>query len=183
MTTIYTVGHSTRSTEELVEILNDAGVGRIVDVRRFPGSRRHPHFAREALQQSLPNHGIEYDWRGEQLGGRRSRVKDRPTRHPAWRNAAFAGYADFMDTDEFRRSLDELERDAEEGSPIAIMCAETLWWKCHRRLISDALHLHGVDVIHLLGNGKSEKHKPNPDMRADEENRPVYDVGVTQQLL
>lgn len=181
MTTIYTVGHSTRTTEELVEILRSAGVERIVDVRRFPGSRRHPHFAKEALERSLPKEGIDYDWRGETLGGRRHRNKN-GTRHIAWRNASFQGYADYMDTNEFADALRQLEEDAHD-SAIAIMCAETLWWKCHRRLISDAVHLHGIEVMHILGVGKLEKHKPNPDMRADDKNRPVYDLGVTQTIF
>ncbi len=179
--TIYTVGHSTRSTEELVEILRSASVGRVVDVRRFPGSRRHPHFAREALERSLPDSGIGYEWWGETLGGRRNRSKT--TRHPAWRNASFQGYADYMDTEGFTDALQRLEETAEIDPPLAIMCAETLWWNCHRRLISDALHLHGIEVKHILGADKIEPHKPNPDMRADEQNRPVYDLGATQTIF
>ena len=182
MTTVYTVGHSTRTTEELAEIVRSAGIGRIVDVRRFPGSKRHPHFAKEALERSLPNHGIAYEWRGEELGGRRNRKKT-GSRHPAWRNASFQGYADYMDTEDFTRALQELEQDAAEDPPLALMCAETLWWKCHRRMISDALHLHGFEVIHVLGVGQTEPHKPHPDMRADEHNRPVYDLGVTQTIF
>ena len=180
MTTIYTIGHGTRSSDELIATLRGANVERLVDVRRFPGSRRNPQFAREALEASLPNNGIMYEWRGESLGGRRSRSET--SRHPALRNDAFRGYADHMDTEEFTRALDEL---IEQGSneSTAVMCAETLWWKCHRRLIADALHLRGVEVIHLFEEGKSEPHKPTKEMRADEQSKPVYDVGVTQEIF
>jgi uncharacterized protein (DUF488 family) len=181
MTTVYTVGHGTRTIEELGAVLKSADVSRLVDVRRFPGSRRHPHFAREALEASLPSMGIAYDWRGEALGGRRS-SKDlgRPSRHPAWRNEAFRGYADYMDSRDFRSALEELERDA-ASEPLAMMCAETLWWRCHRRLVADALTVHGLDVVHLINPSEAQNHKLHPSLRV-EDGRPVYDVGVTGTL-
>jgi uncharacterized protein (DUF488 family) len=181
MTAVFTVGHGTRPIQELVGVLSEAGVTRLVDVRRFPGSRRHPHFAREALEGTLPAHGIAYDWRGEELGGRRSRQEiGRPTRHPAWKNDGFRNYADYMDTREFQAALGRLMGDA-ESEALAVMCAETLWWRCHRRLISDALTVAGVDVVHLIKPGESQRHKLHPALRI-EDGRPVYDVGETGTL-
>jgi uncharacterized protein (DUF488 family) len=179
--TVFTVGHGTRSLDELVRVLAAAEVTRLVDVRRFPGSRRHPHFARKEMERSLPAAGIAYDWRGEELGGRRSRTEiGRPTRHPAWKNDGFRNYADYMDGDTFRAALRKLESDA-LGEPLAIMCAETLWWRCHRRLIADALTVDGVEVVHLIGAGESQRHKLHPAVRV-EDGRPVYDVGETGTL-
>ncbi|HET7482545.1 MAG TPA: DUF488 domain-containing protein [Actinomycetota bacterium] len=180
MATIFTVGHGTRTSEELIEILKGAGVRRLVDVRRFPGSRCNPQFSREALETTLPDKAIGYEWQGETLGGRRSRAEK--SRHPALRNDSFRAYADHMDGADFITALDQLIASGSEV-PTAVMCAETLWWRCHRRLIADALHLRGIDVVHLLGVGKSEPHKSTPEMRADEQNRPVYDVGVTQEIF
>src|SRR5687767_11196586 len=107
MSTFFTVGHGTRSLEELAALLLAAEVELLVDVRRFPGSKRHPHFARERLAETLSASGISYEWMGESLGGRRK--PNAPTRHPAWRNAAFQGYADHMDTDEFHAGVRWLE--------------------------------------------------------------------------
>lgn len=181
MTTVYTVGHGTRAIDELRELLNAAGVTRLVDVRRMPGSRRHPQFAREALEVSLPEAGIAYDWRGETMGGRRSRKEVRETtRHPAWRNDAFRNYADHMDSDQFRAALAKLEDDA-RAEAVAVMCAETLWWRCHRRLIADALVVDGFEVTHLMGPGQSQSHSLHESARI-EKGRPVYDVGVTGSL-
>lgn len=162
MATIFTVGHGTRTLDELVRVVRSVDVELIVDVRRFPGSRRHPHFAREELELTLPTNNVSYDWRGETLGGRRSSRDGPPTtRHPAWRNAGFRNYADYMDTQTFRDALMELERDA-ETTPLAIMCAETLWWRCHRRLIADALTVEGLDVLHLVDAGKTQTHVLHP---------------------
>ena len=180
MTTIFTVGHGTRTSEELVEALRDGGVELLVDVRRYPGSRRNPHFSREALQKWLPQHGIEYDWRGETLGGRREHENPN-TRHPSLRHKAFRGYADYMDTPEFRDAIRELEKEAGDTT-LAIMCAETLWWKCHRRMISDALHAQGSEVVHLIKPGTRNAHKPIEEMRIDEEGWPVYDLGPMKLL-
>ena len=168
--TLFTVGHGTRSVEELVAVLRDGGVGRLVDVRRFPGSRRHPHLARGNLERELPAHEVTYEWR-EELGGRRSPVAG--SRHTAWRNEAFAGYADHMDTEVFRQSLRALLVER----PLAVMCAETLWWRCHRRLIADAATLLGMEVVHLVDVGKTEPHRLHPDVRADDDGWPVYDRG------
>ena len=175
MATIFTVGHGTRTTDELSEVLRSAAVGRLVDVRRFPGSRRHPQFKREALEASMPAHGIAYEWWGEALGGRRSRPKGAPSRHPAWRDPAFQGYADYMDTPPFREALTKLEDAAREPPLLAVMCAETLWWRCHRRLIADALEVDGWEVVHLLSPTSRERHKLHEALRLDAHGRPVYD--------
>jgi uncharacterized protein (DUF488 family) len=173
---LYTVGHGTRSTDELLTVLRSGGVGRVVDVRRFPGSRRHPHLGREPLAAALAQAGVAYDWAGEALGGRRSGVE--PSRHPALRNAAFRAYADHMDTPEFREALNRLLDEVRTGPPPAVLCAETLWWRCHRRLIADAAVLVGTPVTHLLDERTSKPHELSRDARPDEQGRPVYDVGV-----
>lgn len=177
----FTVGHGTRSIEELASILHRAGVTLLVDVRRFPGSRRHPHFAREVLESSLGARGLGYDWRGESLGGRRRTSAAQPSRHPAWRNAAFRAYADYMDTPAFRDALLALEGDAGRVR-LAVMCAETLWWRCHRRLIADALTVRGLEVVHALGEDQHQPHQLHESLRVDEMGWPVYDVGTDREL-
>ncbi len=178
---VWTVGHGTRSTTELIEVVRSASIEKIVDVRRFPASRRHPQFAREALELSLPQAGISYAWRGEELGGRRS-PSVAPTRHPAWRNDSFRAYADHMDSPAFRAALEQLLAEARSGLRSALMCAETLWWRCHRRLIADALVVAGASVIHLVDERNRQEHKPPDALRVDSDNRPVYDVGVDREL-
>jgi uncharacterized protein (DUF488 family) len=179
--TVYTVGHGARSLDDFVAVLHAAQIGRLVDVRRYPGSRRHPHFGRDALAASLPAAGVVYDFRGDELGGRRRPVPE--TRHPAWRDPSFRAYADYMDTPAFRAALAKLEADAAAGPPLAFMCAETLWWQCHRRLIADALAVRGVEVVHLMSAGERRLHAIHPDLRVDDEGRPVYDLHVTGDLL
>jgi uncharacterized protein (DUF488 family) len=143
--TIYTVGHSTRSTEELLALLADANVQLVADVRAFPSSRRHPQFNRAALSEWLPAAGVQYLHLGG-LGGRRTPAPD--SRNGGWREASFRGYADYMASGEFRAALGELEASASERA-TAVMCAEAVWWRCHRRLISDALVVRGWRVEHL----------------------------------
>jgi uncharacterized protein (DUF488 family) len=152
---IFTVGHSTHSLDELVKLLRDAGVERLVDVRAFPKSRRHPHFAREQLEHSLPERGLDYAHQRE-LGGFRRPRKGSP--NGGWRVGAFQGYADYMATEEFGTALARLEAAARER-PTAIMCAEGLWWQCHRRLISDALTVAGWRVCHIGPDGSLEEHQ------------------------
>jgi uncharacterized protein (DUF488 family) len=150
--TIYTVGHSTRSPEELLTLLRQAEVAVIADVRAFPSSRRHPQFNQSALEQWLGAAGIAY-LHMRALGGRRRAALDSPNR--GWRESAFQGYADHMASTEFQRGLRELEAATQERS-VAIMCAEAVWWRCHRRLIADALVVRGWRVEHLgIGEGRS----------------------------
>jgi uncharacterized protein (DUF488 family) len=150
-------------------------------VRRHPGSRRHPHLARTRLERALPEGGIAYEWRGEDLGGRRTPPPSGRPRHHALRVASFRAFADHMDTPAFRAALEQLARDA-AGAPLALMCAETLWWRCHRRLIADALALRGVEVVHIIPPHTLQAHPLHEAVRADESGRPVYDVGAGPPL-
>src|SRR5689334_11774151 len=158
---VFTIGHGDRTLDELVAALRAHAVTRLADVRSFPGSRRHPQFKREELERSLPAQGIEYRWMKD-LGGRRRPRPDSP--HTGWRVEGFRAYADYMDTPEFASALDDLLLFA-RSAPTAYMCAERLWWQCHRRLISDALVARGVDVVHILDGSRSERHKPTPFLR------------------
>src|SRR6185503_9167257 len=152
---IRTVGHGARPIEVLVAMLVEARVATLVDVRRFPGSRRHPQFGREELAAAVREAGLRYTWQGESLGGRR---QARPgSRHTALRNASFVAYADHMDTAPFRTAIDDLIAGAASELP-AVLCAETLWWHCHRMLIADALVLRGAAVEHLLDAGARQPH-------------------------
>lgn len=179
MPTVFTVGHGTRTIDELMTVLRDAGVQVLVDVRRYPGSRRHPQFGRDALEQSVPAAGLTYEWRGEELGGRRDPAPDSP--NVAWRVDAFRGYADHLASDGFRNALRDLEERAATTAQ-AVMCAETVWWRCHRRLIADSLVAHGFDVVHL-GLGRDDKHKLHESARLTEDGVLVYDLGATPPLL
>jgi uncharacterized protein (DUF488 family) len=154
MPKVWSVGHGTRPAEELVVVLNEAGIKVLADVRSVPGSRRHPQFGRSALTSSLADAGIEYvHLRG--LGGRRDALRDSP--HVALKVEAFRGYADHMATEEFAADYARIDMLARERS-TAFMCAETLWSQCHRRMLSDRLTVDGWSVVHLLAPGKSEPH-------------------------
>ena len=154
METVWTVGHSTRSGEEFAQILLAHEIQVLVDVRSFPGSRRYPQFNRSALAESLSQAGIQY--RHEpRLGGRRTPRKD--SHNTAWKNASFRAYADHMESEEFREGVKDLLELA-ASSRTAVMCAESLWWRCHRSLISDYLKAAGHTVIHIIDKIKSEEH-------------------------
>ena len=153
--TIWTIGHSTHPADEFVALLDANGIEAVVDVRRFPGSRRLPQFGSDALRDVLEHHGIAYRWI-EALGGRR-RASAAPS-PSAWRHPAFAAYADYAESEEFAEGLFELTMIA-FGIRTAIMCAEAVWWRCHRRIISDVLVSLGVPVEHILGAGKVEPHE------------------------
>jgi uncharacterized protein (DUF488 family) len=152
--TIWTIGHSSLPLESFLDVLSQYRIEAIVDVRRFPASRKHPHFNREQLSGSLPIVGIEYASFIE-LGGRRRPRPD--SRNTAWRNTSFQGYADFMETSEFRSGIERL-LELGRGKRTAVMCAETLWWRCHRALIADYLKVLGVSVTHILDLEKITVH-------------------------
>lgn len=163
---IRTIGHGTRSTEELAALLRQAGVETLIDVRRYPAGRRQPHLSRERLAADLPHLGVAYEWWGEALGGRRS-GDVRTDAGSGWRNPAFAAYAVHMETPAFRDALAALEDRARRGEALALMCAETVWWRCHRRLIADALVEDGVRVEHLIDRVPGRPHPPDPDPTSD----------------
>ncbi len=171
---LLTLGHGTLDGEQLVDLLDGAGVALVLDVRSFPASRRHPQFAREQLEQYLPAGGIAYRW-DRRLGGFRKPSPDSP--NTALRNPAFRGYADHMDTPEFTAALDALLADA-AARPAAVMCSESLWWRCHRRLLADAATLlHGTDVRHLGHDGSLTAHRLTDGVRRAAADRLVYDAG------
>lgn len=152
--TIWTIGHSTRTLEDLLDVLATYRIETVADVRRFPGSRRHPQFAGDALRRTLPAHGIEYHWLPK-LGGRRRVQPDSP--NDAWRNAAFRGYADYLASSDFAEGLAALLALAAQRR-TAMMCAEAVWWRCHRALISDVLRVRGIEVIHIIDATHSTPH-------------------------
>lgn len=177
---IWSIGHGTRTTHELIGLLREHGIRTLVDVRSYPGSRRHPHLAREPLAASLEAAGIRYvHLRG--LGGRRLPRASSP--HVAIRSSGFRAYADHMSTDEFATDHARLRELASEAA-TAFMCAETLWWRCHRRLLADRLVTDGWDVLHIIRAGETSSHKPSPEMRVVG-GRILYDqtAGGTQSSL
>lgn len=151
---IWTVGHSTRSGEDFRQILLEHRIEVLVDVRTYPGSRRYPQFNRETLAESLKEVGTKYIHE-PRLGGRRT---PRPDSHnTAWRNAQFRGYADHMETEDFKTGVRELLELASDAR-VAVMCAEAVWWRCHRSLISDYLKAEGHEVVHIIDEKKTEEH-------------------------
>lgn len=171
---IWTIGHSTRMIDEFISLLKENEIKFLADVRAWPGSKRYPQFNKDTLAESLNTHGIRYKHFPE-LGGKRKSEPD--SRNTAWRNASFRGYADYMETEQFQRGIERLLDVAGQGAaawaaaevkhdgweavtpcPIAIMCAEAVWWRCHRSLVSDYLKARGVEVLHVLGANKVEPH-------------------------
>lgn len=151
---VWTVGHSSRPLEVFLGLLERYGIRTVADVRRFPGSRRQPHYAQAALPRPLATAGIEYHWLPA-LGGRRKPRRDSP--NTAWRNASFRGYADYIGTPAFEGGLQELLSLAARG-PTAMMCAEAVWWRCHRALIADVLCARGLKVFHILDERQCVAH-------------------------
>lgn len=171
--TLYTVGHGTLAADELADLLRRTGVDLVVDIRSHPGSRRHPQFGRTALARWLPEHGLAYRWEPA-LGGRRASRHDTP--HTALTVPAFRGYADHMATPEFAAALDGTLADA-ASRPTAVMCAESVWWRCHRRLVADAaVLLRHVSVRHLFHDGRVAEHRPMQEARVVGEHV-IYDGG------
>jgi uncharacterized protein (DUF488 family) len=152
---VWTIGQSTREIDVFISLLEENGIKLLADVRSWPGSKRYPQFDKEALTKSLNAHGIRYQHFPE-LGGRRKPKPD--SRNSVWRNASFRGYADHMETEEFRKGVERLLVLACEAGPAAIMCAEAVWWRCHRSLISDYLKSRGIEVRHILDANKTEPH-------------------------
>ena len=172
---LLTFGHGTATAGRMAELLRSAGVAVLIDVRTAPGSRRHPHVARAELERWLPEAGISYRW-DKRLGGFRKAAPDSPD--TAWREDMFRGYAAHMRTEGFQAAMDEVLIQADED-PTVVMCAESLWWRCHRRLLADALVLsHRADVHHLLHDGRREDHRITDGARVGGDGLPVYDAGV-----
>ena len=178
---IWTIGHSTRTIDDFISLLKKNQINLLADVRAWPGSKRYPQFNKDALAESLNAHGIRYEHFPE-LGGKR---KSRPdSRNTAWRNASFRGYADYMETEQFQKGIDRLLNFAHRGAAAwvaaekknggweavthwrtAVMCAEAVWWRCHRSLIADYLKARGVEVLHVLGANKVDPHPYTPAAR------------------
>jgi uncharacterized protein (DUF488 family) len=173
---VYTVGHSTRSLEELAQLLDRAGVGELIDIRSVPHSRRHPHFDREALARSLPARGVDYSHEGA-LGGFRRPVAQPP--NGGWDQHAFQGYADHMASEEFRSGLRRLEERARRPG-VCVMCAEAQWWRCHRRLLADALLVRGWQVLHLGLGERPVAHELTPFALLGEDRALTYPPSQTE---
>ena len=148
--------------DELISLLKENEIKLLADVRAWPGSKRYPHFNKDTLAESLSAHGISYEHSPE-LGGKRKSKPD--SRNSAWRNASFRGYADYMETEQFQKGTDRLLDSAHEAGRTAIMCAEAVWWRCHRSLIADYLKVRDVEVLHILGANKVEPHPYTPAAR------------------
>jgi uncharacterized protein (DUF488 family) len=174
---IYTVGHSTRTEEEFLTLLQAHGIKRILDVRSVPVSTHNPHFEGRHLQGFLEKNGIGYEHLGR-LGGLRTARKD--SLNTGWKNRSFRGYADHMETEEFQAGLKEATAIAER-EPCALMCAEAVPWRCHRFLLSDAFTANGWEVRHIMTNKKWETHRPTPFLRI-KDGRIIYPKGGEQGL-
>ncbi|MFL9815185.1 DUF488 domain-containing protein [Stutzerimonas sp. VN223-3] len=174
---IWTVGHSTRTSEAFIALLRHYGIEAVADVRRFPGSRRLPQFMSANLETALAKNGIAYEWI-EELGGRR-RAPPGPSKS-AWRNTSFRGYAEHLKTDEFASGLQRLLLLAAE-QPTAMMCAEVLWWRCHRSMVSDVLKLRGIEVLHIQDEQRLTLHPYTSPARL-EDGELTYVEGVGEAL-
>ncbi|MFZ5955497.1 MAG: DUF488 family protein [Nanoarchaeota archaeon] len=164
--TIFTIGHSTRSIEEFIELLKEYKIEQVIDVRTIPKSRHNPQFNMEELSRKLESENIKY-FHINELGGLRHSKKD--SINLAWKNLSFRGFADYMQTDEFKIGLNELIK-LSRNKISAIMCAESVPWRCHRSLISDALLIKGIDVIHILSRHNVIEHKMTPFAKIVENN-------------
>ena len=155
---VWTIGHSTRTADEFVSLLRSQEIDRLADIRTIPQSRRHPHFGRDALSARLAGEGIQYR-HFKDLGGLRKPRSD--SANGAWKNQAFRGYADHMETPEFAAAVDELLAFG-DGGRVAVMCAEAVWWRCHRMLLSDALVAGSIEVQHILAATSVQPHRVTP---------------------
>ena len=178
---LLTYGHGTEPAERTAEILQEAGVSSLVDIRTAPGSRRNPQFARAAMAEWLPQAGVAYRWE-PRLGGFRRPSAGNPD--VAWREDMFRGYAEHMRSPDFLAAIDAVLAEAEASTPqLTVMCSESLWWRCHRRLVADfATVARGIEVNHLMHDGHLEVHHPTPGVRLRDDGLLVYDAGQDQLL-
>ncbi len=167
-----TVGHSTRTLNELLDLLGEHDIQVLVDVRRWPSSRRNPQFDREKLEESLGGKGIEYVWLGEELGGYRREGLGAESPNKAWDSEGFRNYADYTLTQEFEKGIEQLLGWAEKKR-VAYMCAEKFYWRCHRRIISDYLKALGHQITHIIEKGKTRDHEL-PDFAEVEDGKLTY---------
>jgi uncharacterized protein (DUF488 family) len=173
---LLTFGHGTDTAQRCAGLLAGAGVGSVVDIRIAPGSRRNPQFARAELERWLPEAGIGYRWE-KRLGGFREPSAGNPDL--AWREDMFRGYAEYMRTEPFRAAIDLVLQEER----VAVMCSESLWWRCHRRLVADFVSVaRSVAVRHLMHDGRLEEHQPSPGLRQREDGLLVYDGGQATLL-
>ncbi len=152
---IYTIGHSTRIIEEFLEMLQSFEIKTLVDIRKMPGSRKYPQFNQDAIKQSLEGIGIEYIYETDLGGGRKANPDSKNT---TWNNLSFRGYADYMETEQFKNAAAELKKIAIRN-PTVYMCSEAVWWRCHRSMVSDYLMAKGWKVLHIMAIGKAQEHK------------------------
>ena len=176
---LITYGHGTEAEERTVATLTGAGVASLVDIRTAPGSRRHPQFARAAMEEWLPEAGIAYRWE-KRLGGFRQPSAGNPD--VAWRESMFRGYAEHMRSADFRAAIDAVLAEA-QSRQVAVMCSESLWWRCHRRLLADFVSVaRGTEVRHLMHDGRVEAHRPSAGLRLRDDGLLVYDAGQDMLL-
>jgi len=175
--TIYTIGHSTHSLAEFLDTLQSFNIKLLADVRRLPGSRKFPQFDAENLQTSLAENGIQYIHLAN-LGGRRKVKKD--SKNNRWNNSSFRGYADYMETEEFAAAIKELEAIALKQT-TAIMCAEAVWWRCHRSMVADYLKAKGWNVLHIMAIGNAQEHTYTSPARILDGNVVYYDENLFNQ--
>jgi uncharacterized protein (DUF488 family) len=176
---LVTFGHGTASAEQITQLLHGAEVAGVIDIRTAPGSRRHPHVARAELERWLPEAGISYRW-DKRLGGFRRPSPDSPD--VAWREEMFRGYAEHMRTDGFIAAADEVIAEARTRR-VAVMCSESVWWRCHRRLLADFVSIaRGMPVRHLMHDGRLQDHRPSDGVRLRDDGLLVYDAGQSTLL-
>jgi uncharacterized protein (DUF488 family) len=176
---LVTFGHGTATADQIAGLLREAGVAAVVDIRTAPGSRRNPHVARAELERWLPEAGIGYRWE-KRLGGFRRPAPDSPD--TAWREPAFRGYAGHMRGPDFLAAIDEVLAAA-AGRTTAVMCSESVWWRCHRRLVADFVSVaRQVPVRHLMHDGRLVPHQPTAGLRLRDDGLLVYDAGQSRLL-
>ncbi len=176
---LLTYGHGTETANRTAAILRGAGIAVLVDIRTAPGSRRNPQFARTTLEEWLPEAGIAYRWE-KRLGGFRRPGADNPD--VAWREDMFRGYAEYMRSAGFLEAVDAVLAEA-DSRQVAVMCSESLWWRCHRRLVADFVSVaRGAEVRHLMHDGRAEAHRPSDGLRLRDDGLLVYDAGQATLL-